>query len=89
MAPSAAAATAHTPLLSTSTPPTTSSSSSSTSTTQTTAPKPRQWNTKNLGMRLGADVVSASCAAGIIAPLIAFIDKYASVSPPIPTSLLT
>ncbi|KAI1356247.1 hypothetical protein F5Y01DRAFT_73870 [Xylaria sp. FL0043] len=33
------------------------------------------WNTKNLGLRLGADAVSAACAASMIAPLISIIDR--------------
>ncbi|KAI0200027.1 hypothetical protein F4808DRAFT_174848 [Astrocystis sublimbata] len=38
--------------------------------------KPSQkWNTKNLGARLGADAVSAACAASMIAPLISIIDR--------------
>ncbi|KGQ07826.1 putative membrane protein [Beauveria bassiana D1-5] len=100
MAPPAASATAQTPLLSASTPsspsptpPQTSSptSSSATITTQSSS-KQRQWNTKNLGSRLGADAVSASCAAGLISPLIAFIDKSimetaSGSSPSILTSL--
>ncbi|OIW32554.1 hypothetical protein CONLIGDRAFT_571932 [Coniochaeta ligniaria NRRL 30616] len=36
---------------------------------------PTKWNTKNLCLRLGTDAVSASCAAGLVAPLIAIIDK--------------
>ncbi|KAM3511491.1 hypothetical protein MY11210_004849 [Beauveria gryllotalpidicola] len=99
MAPPAAATTAQTAL---STPSPTSSptssptpspiSSSSTTTTTQSSSKPRQWNTKNLGSRLGADAVSASCAAGLISPLIAFIDKSimetaSGSSPSILTSL--
>lgn len=34
-----------------------------------------KWNTKNLGLRLGADAVSASCSAALVAPLIAIIDR--------------
>ncbi|ATY63694.1 sequence orphan [Cordyceps militaris] len=73
MAPSTSAPAAQTQLLS----PTTCSPSSTTSASTRTqsSPQSRQWNTKNLGMRLGADAVSASCAAGLISPLIAFIDK--------------
>jgi hypothetical protein len=37
------------------------------------------WNTKNLGLRLGADAVAASCAAGLVAPIIAIIDQYVIV----------
>ncbi|KAI1429925.1 hypothetical protein F5Y12DRAFT_211533 [Xylaria sp. FL1777] len=35
----------------------------------------QQWNTKNLGFRLGADAVSAACAASMIAPVISIIDR--------------
>ncbi|KAI1468866.1 uncharacterized protein F4812DRAFT_424954 [Daldinia caldariorum] len=35
----------------------------------------QRWNTKNLGLRLGADLTSAACAASIVAPLIAIIDR--------------
>ncbi|KAJ2992189.1 hypothetical protein NUW58_g2253 [Xylaria curta] len=35
----------------------------------------QQWNTKNLGSRLGADIVSAACAASMIAPVISIIDR--------------
>ncbi|KAI1203832.1 hypothetical protein F5X97DRAFT_3111 [Nemania serpens] len=35
----------------------------------------QQWNTKNLGFRLGADAVSAACAASMIAPFISIIDR--------------
>ncbi len=35
----------------------------------------QQWNTKNLGLRLGADAASAACAAGLVAPLISIIDR--------------
>lgn len=34
-----------------------------------------EWNTKNLGLRLGADVVSGLTAASLVAPLISIIDK--------------
>ncbi|KAK5624557.1 hypothetical protein RRF57_000274 [Xylaria bambusicola] len=34
-----------------------------------------QWNTRNLGLRLGADALSAACAASMIAPLISIIDR--------------
>lgn len=40
----------------------------------------KKWNTKNLGLRLGADAVSGLAAAGLVAPLITIIDKY--VMPP-------
>ncbi|KAI1156754.1 hypothetical protein F4825DRAFT_446226 [Nemania diffusa] len=35
----------------------------------------QQWNTRNLGFRLGADAASAACAASMIAPLISIIDR--------------
>lgn len=35
----------------------------------------QQWNTKNLGLRLGTDFASAACAASMVAPLISIIDK--------------
>lgn len=35
----------------------------------------QQRNTMNLGLRLGADLMSASCAASMVAPLIAIIDR--------------
>ncbi|RWA07474.1 hypothetical protein EKO27_g7624 [Xylaria grammica] len=35
----------------------------------------RQWNTKNLGFRLGGDAASAACAASMIAPFISIIDR--------------
>ncbi|KAI8632491.1 hypothetical protein F5Y19DRAFT_365969 [Xylariaceae sp. FL1651] len=34
-----------------------------------------QWNTKNLGLRLGVDLTSAACAASMIAPVISIIDR--------------
>ncbi|KAI1345089.1 hypothetical protein F5Y15DRAFT_364837 [Xylariaceae sp. FL0016] len=34
-----------------------------------------KWNTKNLGLRLGADLTSAACAASMVAPLISIIDR--------------
>ena len=34
-----------------------------------------KWNTKNLALRLGADLVSASAAAGLVAPIISIIDR--------------
>ncbi|KAI0021632.1 hypothetical protein F4780DRAFT_737121 [Xylariomycetidae sp. FL0641] len=33
------------------------------------------WNTKNLGLRLAADLTSAACAASMVAPLISIIDR--------------
>ncbi|VUC33419.1 unnamed protein product [Clonostachys rosea] len=35
----------------------------------------RNWNTKNLGARIGSDLISASCAGALIAPIVAIIDK--------------
>lgn len=35
----------------------------------------QQWNTKNLGLRLGADMASAASAASMIAPVISIIDR--------------
>lgn len=43
------------------------------------ADKPQQqqkWNTKNLGLRLAADAVSAASAAILITPIISIIDRY-------------
>ncbi|OAG43873.1 hypothetical protein AYO21_01725 [Fonsecaea monophora] len=37
--------------------------------------KPAQWNTRNLGLRLGADVTSAASASVLIAPIITVIDR--------------
>jgi hypothetical protein len=37
--------------------------------------KDAQWNTANLGLRLGADCASAASAAVLIAPIIAVIDR--------------
>lgn len=34
-----------------------------------------KWNTKNLALRWAADIASASCAAGLVAPLISIIDR--------------
>lgn len=34
-----------------------------------------QWNTKNLGMRVGADLTAAACAGILVAPIITIIDK--------------
>ncbi|KAK3400023.1 hypothetical protein B0T20DRAFT_468320 [Sordaria brevicollis] len=34
-----------------------------------------KWNTKNLGLRLGADLVSAASAAVLVAPVISIIDR--------------
>lgn len=41
-----------------------------------------RWNTKNLGLRWAADIASASCAAGLVAPLISIIDRYVTASIP-------
>ncbi|KAI5922549.1 hypothetical protein F4810DRAFT_256560 [Camillea tinctor] len=35
----------------------------------------RARNTKNLGLRLGADVTSAACAASMVAPIVSIIDR--------------
>jgi hypothetical protein len=42
-----------------------------------TTPKdtPREWNTAKLGMRVGADMVSAGAAGILVAPIITMIDK--------------
>ncbi len=34
-----------------------------------------KWNTKNLGLRLGADLISAASAAVLVAPVISIIDR--------------
>lgn len=34
-----------------------------------------KWNTKNLALRLGADLVSACSAAALVAPIISIIDR--------------
>ncbi|KAI3397734.1 hypothetical protein diail_10387 [Diaporthe ilicicola] len=40
------------------------------------APKvENKWNTKNLALRWAADIASACCAAGLVAPLISIIDR--------------
>lgn len=41
-----------------------------------------KWNTKNLGLRLGADAVGASCAGALIAPIITIIDRYVAIRVP-------
>ncbi|KAL0472477.1 hypothetical protein QR685DRAFT_236879 [Neurospora intermedia] len=50
-----------------------------------------KWNTKNLGLRLGADLVSAAAAAVLVAPVISIIDRSimenASGAAPLLTSL--
>jgi len=35
----------------------------------------QKWNTKNLGLRLGADATSAASAAALVAPIISIIDR--------------
>lgn len=35
----------------------------------------KEWNTKNLGQRLGVDVACAATAGGMVAPIICMIDK--------------
>jgi hypothetical protein len=34
-----------------------------------------KWNTRFLGWRVGADAVSAACAAALVAPVIMVIDR--------------
>lgn len=41
-----------------------------------TKPTTTSWNTHNLPLRLGSDVVAAGCAAGVITPIITLIDRY-------------
>lgn len=36
----------------------------------------RSWNTRNLGLRLGADATSAATASLLVAPVICVIDQY-------------
>ncbi|AEO60858.1 hypothetical protein MYCTH_2310539 [Thermothelomyces thermophilus ATCC 42464] len=50
--------------------------------TSTIAPEPKagstqteKWNTKNLALRLGADLISAASAAVMVAPIISIIDR--------------
>ena len=64
-------------------PPTTTMNLDASSTTPTRAPKvaepmaeARNWNTKNLGLRLAADACSGLAAATLVAPLITIIDKH-------------
>ena len=40
-----------------------------------------KWNTRNLVLRCAADIASASCAAGLVAPLISIIDRYVLPGP--------
>lgn len=35
-----------------------------------------QWNTRSLGLRLGADAASAAVAGGLISPIITVLDRY-------------
>ena len=35
----------------------------------------KEWNTKSLSSRVGVDAASAATAAGLVAPLIAIVDK--------------
>ena len=35
-----------------------------------------QWNTQNLGLRAGADAVSAAAAGLLVAPIVCTIDRY-------------
>ena len=37
------------------------------------------WNTRNLGLRLGADATSAATASMLVAPVICVIDQYDSI----------
>lgn len=37
----------------------------------------KEWNTKNIGQRLGVDIACAATAGGLVAPVICMIDKYA------------
>lgn len=41
-----------------------------------------QWNTKKLGLRLGADALSAASAAVLVAPIISIIDRLDSPHAP-------
>jgi len=38
----------------------------------------KRWNTKNLPGRIAVDALSGACAAALVAPLIATIDRYVS-----------
>ncbi|ODA77841.1 hypothetical protein RJ55_06443 [Drechmeria coniospora] len=49
----------------------------------------RQWNVKNLPSRLGTDLVSATTAGALIAPLISIIDRSVNPSFPCPFRYLT
>jgi len=40
-----------------------------------TADAAQIWNTRNLGLRLGADAASAASASALIAPIITIIDQ--------------
>ena len=37
--------------------------------------KAREWNTKSLGLRLGADAASAAMAGALVCPTITIIDR--------------
>jgi hypothetical protein len=42
-------------------------------------PKPttgKEWNTRSLGLRFGADFASAAVAGALICPIITIIDRY-------------
>ena len=39
-------------------------------------PLKKEWNTTNIGQRLGVDVACAATAGGLVAPVICMIDKY-------------
>jgi hypothetical protein len=60
-------------------PPISAMEPSSATVVSTTAEKavtiPRKWNTKNLGLRLGVDAISAASAAASAAPIITVIDR--------------
>jgi hypothetical protein len=45
--------------------------------------KKKRWNTKNLTARVAVDALAASCAAALVAPLIATIDRYVSLEGPL------
>ncbi|RAR00851.1 putative membrane protein [Stemphylium lycopersici] len=46
-----------------------------TTTPTTTDAAPREWNTSKLGLRIGADALSAGAAGILVAPIITMIDK--------------
>lgn len=45
------------------------------STSSELATTTKSWNTKNLGLRIGSDCLSAYGAGALVAPLIAIIDR--------------